>query len=1005
MKPRKGILQRIIYVLAVIFALLLILIALLPTILSLNPVRRLVLSRVQDAIEGSVRVESWSFGWFTGVKLEDIEFTDPTGLDVKARKISMSTGLIRLLGRTINFGSLTVVEPDISLSMPALLPRDAMQPDRVSEVPSPFRIAFNIKGLFKVQGGRMTIHAGAEKPPLHIEKLDLNLDIRGLDKPIMLDLSAVQPEDLGTIQVKTSLKIIEENQFDPENISGDVLIDITGFDLGPLSRVAGYFAELPDIKGKLNCNINGKIRTLEHADANGSMEIASLLLSGGPLGKDTPSFDMISLAFDMERAGRNLDIKRFDFEAPFAHITASGGLQDQGKRFPSGALTSNGRMDVALILAELPHTLKIREGLRVTNGRIVFSSEVKSSGEVMDMAAQMELSQIKGKQGAQSFALDSPIALSAKGALSETGPRLEHLKLSSAFANASGHGDMENLQIGLSVDLDKAFGELSKFVDLGELRAAGTLNANAGMKSSDRLSKQLDMTVTTRKLSLKGFTPRPIRQDLVQVSVNGLMNLSEENKPRDLKGIAIKLDSSPMTSDIKIEHLEIAPEEKIPAMQNVTASATVDLRKALQMARDMGVMKPGINASGRLDLHCKSGMREGILDIPDLKANITDLIVLLDGKRISEPSVQVRTAARINMASQDVILNSLRLETSPLDLNASGKLTDYKKRKDLVLNGEWGFDFSRISEIVAALYKKEIKMEGKKSQGFSIRTSLAGKTWQEILKKTDASGGLYVKRIKAFGIIANDLETRLDIKDALARASVNTKVNEGDLNITPALDVKGKDPLLTLPDDSQILDKVKLTDEMASDLLALIHPVFRGCAVTGGQMGMRLKECRVPLNENMKKEMVISGDMALANITLTPSGLLQSLMNVIRIEQTPATIPDQTISFVCRDGLIKPSPLKIKVDRYQIILSGTMNYEGMIDYVAEVPVTEKMVSQDIYKYVNTARLKVRIEGPAASPRISRKSLDDTLSNLVKEASKNLLKEKGQDMLKQLFKKL
>ena len=93
----------------------------------------------------------------------------------------------------------------------------------------------------------------------------------------------------------------------------------------------------------------------------------------------------------------------------------------------------------------------------------------------------------------------------------------------------------------------------------------------------------------------------------------------------------------------------------------------------------------------------------------------------------------------------------------------------------------------------------------------------------------------------------------------------------------------------------------------------------------------------------------------------------------------------------------------LKAEGYEIILSGNMTYEGMINYVAEVPVTPKMVSQDIYKYVQNARLRVLIEGPVSKPRISRKSMDETLSNLVKEAAKNLLVEKGGDLLKQLFK--
>ena len=152
-----------------------------------------------------------------------------------------------------------------------------------------------------------------------------------------------------------------------------------------------------------------------------------------------------------------------------------------------------------------------------------------------------------------------------------------------------------------------------------------------------------------------------------------------------------------------------------------------------------------------------------------------------------------------------------------------------------------------------------------------------------------------------------------------------------------------------------------------------------------------------------KQDMLIAGDVELKEMVPVPSGLLKSLLTTIKLEPAPARISDQTISFVCRNGRIEPSPLTIKVEGYEIILSGNMTYEGMINYVAEVPVTPKMVSRDIYKYVQNACLKVLIEGPVSKPRISSKSMDETLSNLVKEAAKNLLVEKGRDLLKQLFK--
>jgi hypothetical protein len=444
--------------------------------------------------------------------------------------------------------------------------------------------------------------------------------------------------------------------------------------------------------------------------------------------------------------------------------------------------------------------------------------------------------------------------------------------------------------------------------------------------------------------------------------------------------------------------------KKLPSGLDCTGSINVALEKLASFLSAFNLIPKGSKVSGLARCDFK------VLPDKEAQAVVMDLALSKlaftsrTGKVFQEQAGRLGVDASITMAEGNLVLNSLQIDTSPLNLKCSGTLTDLKKKRDLALKGRLEPDFARIAEIITVITGKHWDIEGKRPEDFFIRTSLSEKTWSAILQKTDALADLYVKRLKAFGVEGSDIMTKLVVKDSQAQANLETKVNEGDLKIVPVVDLRGKRPVLEVADNSRILNQVNLTDEMASELLALIHPIFKGSAIAGGRVGMLLKHCRVPLDETMKKGTDISGEVNLKGVELMPSGLLKAILGIAKIESARATISDQTISFLCRDGRIESSPLTLKAEGHQIILSGYMTLEGMVNYAAEVPVTEKMVSQDIYKYVKDARLKLLIEGPVSKPRISRKSMDETLESLVKEAAKNLIMEKGTDLFKQLLKK-
>ena len=67
------------YVAGAIVALFLLLILLAPTIASMGAVRSLVVSKINNSLNGTLAINDWSIGWLSGVWIEGIKIDDQQG--------------------------------------------------------------------------------------------------------------------------------------------------------------------------------------------------------------------------------------------------------------------------------------------------------------------------------------------------------------------------------------------------------------------------------------------------------------------------------------------------------------------------------------------------------------------------------------------------------------------------------------------------------------------------------------------------------------------------------------------------------------------------------------------------------------------------------------------------------------------------------------------------------------------------------------------------------------
>src|SRR3954468_2976067 len=125
------------YVILVLLLLLALLVVFAPTIASSGPVRSLVMSKVNENLNGHVEVASWSAGWTSGIKVEGVRVFDAQNAQILQLK-SLTTELTLLdaargqlhLGKVVVDGLNALVKSDAegSVNFAKLMKESPKQP-------------------------------------------------------------------------------------------------------------------------------------------------------------------------------------------------------------------------------------------------------------------------------------------------------------------------------------------------------------------------------------------------------------------------------------------------------------------------------------------------------------------------------------------------------------------------------------------------------------------------------------------------------------------------------------------------------------------------------------------------------------------------------------------------------------------------------------------------------------------------------------------------------------
>ncbi|MGD8263384.1 MAG: hypothetical protein PVJ22_13560, partial [Desulfobacterales bacterium] len=126
----------VIGILASLFLVAIIIVALLPGMVSSNMMKPFVLQQINQRVPGQLQLEAWSLGWFSGIEGKGIIYDNrQDDLLVKVAGLKTSKGLFGLITKMDNLGTVEITDPAVYVHLAEKIADQ--KPDRPAPEPQP----------------------------------------------------------------------------------------------------------------------------------------------------------------------------------------------------------------------------------------------------------------------------------------------------------------------------------------------------------------------------------------------------------------------------------------------------------------------------------------------------------------------------------------------------------------------------------------------------------------------------------------------------------------------------------------------------------------------------------------------------------------------------------------------------------------------------------------------------------------------------------------------------
>jgi hypothetical protein len=909
-----------------------------PAYVSSGSCREMILSKANAAGVGVVDFSKLTMSWGKGISVSKISYKDKANiLSVAVNSFSTKPKYGALLTGSIALGETVIDEPRVEIDIKKLKQKAEEGKTRAGSPRHEQKTGTAGAGLpigqidLVVRNGDVRITGGAKA--VEVSQINTTVNLRPEGEKSSFDIGAkmVESNKPGSPESTLTAKgdVTPGKGWDMKKTSADITVEVNNLQLSQLESLLAIAGVDVTAKGELSANVKAAIKNgmVENVDAD--VEGKGLEITAPQLKGDTIKTSVLEVKAQAGQEDNLINVKTMTVRTDWLKVDASGAaptslatLEDFLKPDSKGALKASMECDIPAIAAQLPNTMGLKEGTKLTGGKVVGNvatlTEAGSTSSpqagVKKLSGKVSVEGLAGMVDGKPVSLPEPIRAEALITIEGKEIKFEKAGVTSAFANMSCTGTTGAFSYTAETDLAKLSSELGQFVDISQYKLSG----QAASKGQITNSKSTTMIVSQTNITNLKASPTPdITINEPNDSINITAAIDKEKQVLLVKQLAA--NTSLGQYSVKDGRIPMGKDSKEP-MQLTASARGVDLSKLQPYLVMAKAISKDVQLGGITESDVTLSAQGGVYKITTDSTKITNLLVKAPGKQaFTQSQVTLGLDAELNPAASVWTIKA-DISSPDIKIKANIKQDVENKNSNLQGNAQLDYDWKAISGMLSAFMPAGLTIEGKRKDTISFSSKYPAKDTNAMLANLDAQAKVGFDKASYMGlnIGATNVEAKAD-KGLLTLTPFTTTVNNGQLNFGGSVDFKKKPAVFRTPGPMQIVKDVQINDVVANMLLAKVNPIFAGANKTSGFANFDCDKMAVPIIGGKPEDADVAGTISLTQVRMQ-TGLLAAILaatgstgDLITLHPTPFTVSG---------GFVRYSNMEFDLGQMPIYFSG-----------------------------------------------------------------------------------
>lgn len=696
-------------------------------------------------LNGKVKIGSSSLGWLSGITLQDVAIVDSEGKELATvKKVATSKSLFNLASNQSKLGKITIEGADASVivrkggsDLEDVFAKLMEPSEEESSSPTP---SIEIELL----DSSVTLGDGTKQARVTIEKANVNVQSESNKVSVQLNGAAENGTEApkeGNFEIAGTLltdlggtKGSAESEATSANaMQGSFDVSSIGLGLAAIEPVALRFGEDISVNGSLHSNLKLSIDGMENIQVTvDKLKIPKLRVAApNYIEHDKIAVSDLTITGSVDWQMGKLVAKQLEVRSNLVSASLEGefDIQQITDSVSNGVLadvdfSSAGEINVAEVARSFPGLLKIREGLEVQKGKLVWQTFSRLEGERRRIFANVEASELVAQDGNTTISWDRPVKISAAIRQASTGIQLQRLDCKSEFMTATGAGEIRAGKIEFNANLNRLKKRLSDFLDLSEYRLGGQLVGAVNWQSVPTVNAEgVDPIKAAGGFTIDNFVfvapgSKPIQEKQLVGKLDGVFQASN-SQIESLDNCQVRVDSAD-------DHLVANLAQQVKNPFGESANWVFDLglqgqaKNWLRRAKAF-VDLPVLNLKSDLDIAGKVAMAGSKIRFISQRLTAKKFSYLSPSFRIIEPEIKGAVDLIYNLDDGSMKSNKATFTSSSIALNA--KQLEMQNSDNFKLNGSIDFraDLQRLMRWFETNRAKPVPYFGKLAGSIDLK--------------------------------------------------------------------------------------------------------------------------------------------------------------------------------------------------------------------------------------------------------------------------------------------